>query len=82
MVPTTGEHELEHDAGYRRGHDEVDVEERRAIDAEAVELIGQRQTARLVVGSFARDFGGFLRRTWPLWVLVAIGTALTIAMGR
>jgi Zincin-like metallopeptidase len=78
----TVEHELEHHAGYRRGHDEVDVEERRAIDAEAVELIGQRQTARLVVGSFAHDFGGFLRRTWPLWVLVAIGTALTIAMGR
>jgi hypothetical protein len=47
-----------------------------------VELIGNRATARLVVGTFAHDFAGFMRRTWPLWVLVVIGTVLTIALGR
>jgi Zincin-like metallopeptidase len=78
----TIEHELEHHEGYRRGHDEVDIEERRAIDEEAVELIGGRGTARLVVGSFGADLAGFLRRTWPLWVLVVIGTLVTLAVGR
>jgi hypothetical protein len=78
----TVEHELEHHEGYRRGKDEVDEEERRAIDTEAVELIGDRGTARLVVGTFAQDVLGFMKRTWPLWVLVLIGTVLTIAMGR
>jgi hypothetical protein len=78
----TIEHELEHHEGHRRGHDEVDVEERRAIDEEAVELIGGRGTARLVVGTFGADFAGFMRRTWPLWVLVVIGTLVTLAVGR
>jgi hypothetical protein len=78
----TIDHELEHHEGYRRGHDAVDVEERRVIDEEAVDLIGRRGTAKLLVETFAHDFGGFMRRTWPLWLLVAIGTVLTIAMGR
>jgi hypothetical protein len=78
----TIEHELAHHAGYQRGRDEVDLEERRVIDEEAIGIIGARGTARLLTTALARDLAGFMKRTWPLWLLVAIGTAVTIVMGR
>jgi hypothetical protein len=78
----TVEHELEHHEGHRRGHDEVDLAEQRAIDDEAIELVGARGSARLLASTFARDALEFMRRTWPVWVLVLAATLATVLAGR
>lgn len=75
----TIEHELEHHEGHLRGHDPMDEDERRAIDDEAARVVGKRELVRSSVGALARDFGTFMRRTWPIWlVLLAITLLLTL----
>ena len=75
----TLEHELEHHDADRRGHDPKDEEERDEIAREARRLHGSKATAKATVRAFGADFGEFLRRTWPLWVLALIGLAVVMA---
>jgi hypothetical protein len=63
-------HELEHHAGWRRGQDSMDDEERGEIARERAVLVGRRQTARGNVVALGVDFGGFIARTWPVWLIV------------
>ena len=74
----TLEHELEHHDAFLRGHDPKDEEERDEIAREARRLHGTKATAKATVRAFGADFGEFLRRTWPLWVLALIGLAVVI----
>ncbi|AKU97651.1 hypothetical protein AKJ09_04315 [Labilithrix luteola] len=78
----TIEHELEHHVYFLRGADPMDDEEHAEIDAEERRLVGHRETDRRAVAAFGASFSDFLRRTWILWVLVALAFAFTLATQR
>jgi hypothetical protein len=65
-------HELEHHAGWRTGQDAMDDEERGEIAREHAVLVGRRQTARASVFALGVDIGGFVARTWPIWLIVVV----------
>lgn len=77
-------HELEHHEGFLAGHDPLDDEERAAIAREHRRLHGHGAAAELRAGAgwLARDVLGFLRTTWPLWLITAIAIGLVIAAER
>jgi hypothetical protein len=76
-VDETVDHELEHHEGWRVGHDPMDDEERAEIAHEHARVVGRKAAVRAGVGAFGADLGGFLARTWPIWLIVA---AVTIAI--
>jgi hypothetical protein len=78
----TIEHELEHHAGWRVGHDPMDDEERAEIVRERVRRIGRTQAVQGGLAGLGADLGDFLARTWPIWLIVAAATAAIIAYGR
>jgi hypothetical protein len=78
----TIEHELEHHIGFLRGDDPMDDEERDAIRDEALRVVGRREAGRRAIGGFGASVQDFLRRTWPIWVIVAAALALMFASQR
>lgn len=78
----TIEHELEHHAGWRVGHDPTDDEERAEIARERVRTVGRKAAVRESVGELGADLRGFLARTWPIWVIVAAATLAITVCGR
>lgn len=75
----TIEHELEHHGGWLVGHDPMDDEERAEIAREHARMVGRRAAARQSVGALGADFRGFLVRTWPIWLIVAVvSLAITV----
>jgi hypothetical protein len=75
----TIEHELEHHDGWLVGHDPMDDEERAEIVREHTRMVGRRAAARQSVGALGADFRGFLVRTWPIWLIVAVvSLAITV----
>lgn len=78
----TIEHELEHHVYFLRGADPMDDEEHAEIDAEERRLVGHRETDRRAVAAFGASFFDFLRRTWILWVIVALAFVFTLATQR
>ena len=78
----TVEHELEHHGYHLGGHDPMDEEEHRAIDEEVEKVIGKRALARGQVSALGTDVVGFLRRTWPIWVLLVVITGLVTLAER
>jgi hypothetical protein len=78
-IDETIDHELEHHDGWRVGHDSMDDEERAEIAREHARLVGRKTAARATVGAFGADIGGFLARTWPIWLIVGVVTvAITV----
>jgi hypothetical protein len=77
-------HELEHHHGFLAGDDPLDQEERAEIVRERRRLYGERPLDELRAGAswLAGDVAGFFRTTWPLWLVAAIATLLTIAASR
>jgi hypothetical protein len=78
----TIEHELEHHAGWRVGHDPMDEAEHEEIARDRVRLAGRTQAVRGELAALGADVGDFLARTWPIWLIVAIGVFAIIAFGR
>lgn len=78
----TIEHELEHHRANLRGEDLVDEEERRQIAEEAAKIVGKRALVQREVSTLGRDILGFLRVTWPVWLLALIAVAITTLLGR
>lgn len=74
-VRETLEHELTHHLHHLSGHDPMDDEERDAIAREEVRRVGKAETRRRVGRGLSAELVGFLRTTWPLWVLL-LGAAL------
>lgn len=81
-IRETIDHELEHHLNHLAGSDPLDDEERAAIDDEAVRVIGRRETARRARAGFVADVAEFLRRTWPLWVVLALATVVATLAER
>jgi Zincin-like metallopeptidase len=73
-VDETVAHELEHHDAWRVGHDALDDEERAEIARERERIVGRKAIARQSVGALGSDVAGFLRSTWPIWLIVAVGT--------
>jgi hypothetical protein len=78
----TIEHELEHHAGWRVGHDPMDDDERAEIVRERVRRVGRAAAVQGGLAGLGADVGDFLARTWPIWLIVAAATAAIIAFGR
>lgn len=72
----TVEHEYEHHLGHLRGDDPVDDEEREEIDRERVRIVGRRALAKGEVRALGADITLFIRRTWPLWLILVLATIL------
>jgi hypothetical protein len=70
----TIEHELEHHVAFLEGDDPMDEAERQEIRTEAARVLGKRTVVREGMRDFQADFLGFLARTWPIWVILAIAT--------
>ncbi len=78
----TVEHEYEHHRGHLCGDDPVDDEEREEIDRERVRLVGKRALATGEIRALGVDITLFMRRTWPLWlILVLVTILLTMTRG-
>lgn len=77
-------HELEHHQGFLAGDDPLDQEERAEIARERRRLYGERPIDELRAGAgwLVGDVARFFRATWPLWIVAAIATLLTIAASR
>jgi predicted RNA-binding Zn-ribbon protein involved in translation (DUF1610 family) len=81
-VDETVEHELEHHAGWRAGSDPMDDDERAEIADERARHVGRRAVARQSVAALAADVRGFLARTWPIWLMVALMTLAAVLFDR
>jgi hypothetical protein len=81
-VSETIEHELEHHDGWRVGHDAMDDEERAEIARDVVRVAGRKAAVRASVGALGADVRGFLEKTWPIWLIVAIATLAISVCGR
>jgi hypothetical protein len=75
-------HELEHHVAEGRGDDPVDAEERAEIEREAARIHGKKALARGAAAHLGRDFGEFLRRTWPVWIVALLVAIATIVATR
>lgn len=78
----TIDHELEHHLHHIEGHDPLDDDERALIEDEHIRLIGRRESVRRARAGFIADVSEFWRRTWPLWVLVALLTVVATLAER
>jgi hypothetical protein len=78
----TIEHELEHHAGWRVGHDPMDDDERAEITRERARTMGRKAAMRESVGALGADLRDFLARTWPIWLIVALATLAMSVCGR
>ena len=81
-IDETIDHELEHDGGWRVGHDPMDDEERAEIAHEHARLVGRKTAARASVGALRSDVAGFFARTWLIWLIVAVVTIAFTVCGR
>jgi hypothetical protein len=81
-VRETLEHELEHHEGHLRGHDPMDEDERDEIAREVVRTVGKRALARRGTRALFSDWGEFLRRTWPLWIVLLIAVIALVMFER
>lgn len=74
----TLEHELEHHVYFLRGNDPMDDDERALLRDEAARVIGATEVRRRASDELRQSVPDFLRRTWILWVVVALAFALTV----
>jgi hypothetical protein len=78
----TIDHELEHHTGWLAGHDPMEDDERAETARERAVLVGRKRTVRAGLGALGVDMGGFIARTWPIWVIVAVWTiAISVCGG-
>jgi len=73
----TLEHELEHHRAALLGDDPVDEEERAEIAREHARVHGKKAKKAALRGEIrglSGDFLEFLRRTWPIWLLLLVAT--------
>lgn len=75
-IRETLEHELEHHQGILAGHDPLGEEEQLEIVRERRRLHGAPSAEQSPTGVLAGSFGAFLRRTWPIWVLILLAFLL------
>jgi hypothetical protein len=75
-IAETIDHEVIHHLHELAGNDPLDDEERDAIERERARLVGHAEAGRRARRGALEDLAGFLRVTWPIWLIVAVGSAL------
>jgi hypothetical protein len=75
----TLEHELEHHAAWRTGHDSMDDDERKEIARTRAILVGRREVRRASIAALALDIRDFLVHSWPIWLIV-VAWAVAISL--
>ncbi len=81
-VRETLEHEIEHHVAYLAGDDPMDEEERRAIDREAERVHGKRALLGAEASALTAGAADFARRTWPIWLILAVATIAATLLER
>jgi hypothetical protein len=76
-IDETIDHEITHHLHHLAGDDPLDDEEREAIAKDEIRRVGKREAARRAKKSLAADLGGFLRVSWPLFVIALVSTYMT-----
>jgi hypothetical protein len=74
-IEDTLRHELEHHVAHLDGDDPMDRDERAAIEQEARQRIGPTEARRRTTRDAVRGGREFLRATWWIWVIAALGVA-------
>lgn len=72
----TLEHELTHHRYALLGHDPMDEDEHEEIDREAARVVGQEELMRRSAVALGSDVAQFLRRTWWMWLIVVLLSAM------
>ncbi|MGK3996097.1 metallopeptidase family protein [Sorangium sp. So ce1024] len=80
-IAETIDHEVTHHLHHLAGSDPLDDEEREQIERENLRRIGHAEAVRRARRGALSDIGGFLRATWPAWLIAAVGTALAWCEG-
>lgn len=75
-IEETLDHEITHHLHHLAGDDPLDDEERAEIDRERARIVGHREAQRRALRSTLADLRGFVRTTWPIWVLALVASAL------
>jgi hypothetical protein len=80
-IEETLDHEITHHLHFLSGHDPLDDEEHAEIERERAGLVGRREGTRRAARGLLADVAGFARATWPVWLVVAGGSALAWCAG-
>ncbi|WP_437591869.1 metallopeptidase family protein [Sorangium sp. So ce1000] len=80
-IAETIDHEVTHHLHHLAGSDPLDDEEHEEIAREQLRRVGHAEAVRRARRGALSDVAGFVRATWPAWVIVAVGTALAWCAG-
>jgi hypothetical protein len=80
-IRETLDHEVTHHLHHLAGSDPLDDEEREAIARDEVRRVGKREALRRAGRETSADLRGFLRATWPVWLIVAFASGLAWCEG-
>ncbi|WP_338046369.1 hypothetical protein [Polyangium spumosum] len=76
-IDETIDHEITHHLHHLAGDDPLDDEEHAQIEEEALRRIGKREATRRAGKGVASELAGFVRTTWPLFVIAFVATYFT-----
>jgi len=76
-IDETIDHEITHHLHHLAGDDPLDDEEHAVIEKETIRRIGKREAARRAGRGLASELAGFVRTTWPLFVIAFVATYFT-----
>lgn len=80
-IEETIDHEVIHHLHHLAGSDPLDDEEQEQIEREQMRRVGHAEAARRARRGALSDVAGFVRATWPAWLIAAVGTALAWCAG-
>jgi Zincin-like metallopeptidase len=81
-VSETIRHELEHHGGHLAGDDPLDDEEQAQIRREELRRVGKRESEARAVRAAFGELSEFARRTWLVWLIALVATALAVLANR
>jgi hypothetical protein len=81
-IRETIDHEITHHLHHLAGSDPLDDEERGEIAEEQVRMVGRSESIRRARRGAAAELAGFFRVTWPMWLLLLLGFAISWCVDR
>jgi hypothetical protein len=81
-IRETIDHEITHHLHFLAGSDPLDDEEQEQIADEQVRLVGRSESIRRARRGLAGELAGFLRVTWPVWLVLLLGAVISWCLDR